>query len=136
MFRIILLLLTYATTSWAQTSNLEMIYIEWPQGKLDRTAGYKEGKALAESNFLQGKYLYLAIRREAWKPEDHFLNEKYGISPTFGTPTNTTEHILGWIEGYNDRVAELFREKFGTNVMQEAKQAVQQEKARRGSKSQ
>jgi hypothetical protein len=114
-------------TANGQTSNdiIAPIDIEWPQVQIDRQLGYADGKARAESNIRHGDYLYLAVSRDSWKPEDHYLNQKYGISPSFSTPTNKSEYILAWIKGYNDRVMVLYAEKFGTNVFQEAEQAVQ-----------
>ena len=116
------------TTVSSKATNDIPTNIEWPKDKMDRQLGYADGKARAEYKFAKGTYEYLAPRRERWTDEDHYLNEKYKISPSFATPTNEAAYVLGWIEGYNDRIMVLFTEKFGTNVFQEAKQAVRMKK--------
>ena len=93
-----------------------------------RQKGTEDGKIQATSEFNNSNLVVLAVRRDRLTPEDLYLETKYGIHTFFLNPTNTTYHLMGWIEGYNSTIGELLTVRFGTNVFTEAKQMVREKR--------
>ena len=96
-----------------------------------RQKGVEDGRSQASAEIKKGNLVIVALRRDSLRPEDRYLETKYGIQTFFLKPTRGTWHILGWVEGYNSTMIELFKTRFGTDVFKEAKRAVQEERTKK-----